>query len=147
MENNRDLIFGSVSNSLNIQECPICYTYFSIKDNIATTVCKHIFHKDCILSWLKIKKNCPCCRRSINLPLLNNFRYRNIEIMEETEYYFFIKILKVDYGIPVDLAKIDKSTIELIFSQLGQGESILKIIYTFIKNNKNILDTIMELSE
>jgi hypothetical protein len=41
-------------------ECIICF----LKNNNVwcKLKCDHIFHVECILKWLKEKKNCPCCR-------------------------------------------------------------------------------------
>ena len=31
------------------------------------TYCNHLFHADCIDNWLNIKKECPICRKNINI--------------------------------------------------------------------------------
>lgn len=131
------------------EDCSICFVPFEENKSYVSTPCHHNFHKKCILKWLQIKSNCPCCRTDIfkiSSSLLTNKMYKNIQIMEETTYYFYIKILDRDYGLPVQFITIDKSDLDLISSHIGSIPiSILHIIYTFVKNDLDIVDTIMEL--
>lgn len=48
-------------------KCNICLAEW-LKDEILITLpkCSHCFHKDCIIEWLKITKNCPICREEVN---------------------------------------------------------------------------------
>lgn len=132
-----------------IDDCSICYTSFESDNLYVSTPCGHNFHKKCILKWLQIKSNCPCCRTDIlkiSSSLLVNRMFKNIQVMEETPHYFYVKILDRDYGIPIQFTTIDKSDIDLIISQTnGMSISTLQIIYTFVKNELDIVDTIMEL--
>lgn len=43
--------------------CAICYSEVcqDSKDCFVTP-CNHLFHKNCIHKWMKIKMNCPICR-------------------------------------------------------------------------------------
>jgi SUMO ligase MMS21 Smc5/6 complex component len=43
--------------------CAICLD--SIIRGIALPSCNHIFHKDCILGWLRQASTCPYCRSTI----------------------------------------------------------------------------------
>jgi len=56
------------------QDCTICrkslntYSIYS-KDNtieIVSGECGHSFHKECIVSWLKMQNKCPICSVKIN---------------------------------------------------------------------------------
>jgi hypothetical protein len=47
-----------MDNSCN---CPICIDIIE-KEIIFITTCEHIFHNECILSWLKSNNTCPLCR-------------------------------------------------------------------------------------
>ena len=45
--------------------CCICLKIFKKKDNCVKLDCAHIFHKACIIEWIKIKNQCPYCRQQI----------------------------------------------------------------------------------
>ena len=124
------------------QNCPICYE--PLIDNIKTLICNHIFHDKCIKEWLQYKETCPYCRVSIPIIIKKSSIYRNIEIMEETDYHYYIKVLDRHYGIPISFKIINKSDIELITHQSGE-DNIIKLIYLFIKNKEDIVDTIMDI--
>jgi hypothetical protein len=42
-----------------MEECCICSEFYEDKHKLQ---CGHIFHKDCILVWIKDHKSCPLCR-------------------------------------------------------------------------------------
>ena len=43
--------------------CPVCIDDFKDEDDISEIPeCHHIFHKDCLRSWLDEQRNCPSCR-------------------------------------------------------------------------------------
>lgn len=50
------------------EQCPICLEEFCIKSDLARTKCSHVFHKNCIDSWIQQCINrsstytCPLCR-------------------------------------------------------------------------------------
>jgi hypothetical protein len=48
--------------------CSICLEEFKVGDRSAhasNAICRHVFHEDCIVSWLVTRQNalCPCCRQ------------------------------------------------------------------------------------
>ena len=43
--------------------CAICLSDYEINEEIVECPCRHIFHNECIVSWLKGKQNCPVCRQ------------------------------------------------------------------------------------
>ena len=48
--------------------CSICLTENDkdIKDNLNLIKnCKHRFHYDCIIEWIKVNQTCPMCRQNI----------------------------------------------------------------------------------
>ena len=42
--------------------CNVCLNNLAINDEITILECKHEFHLNCILEWLKIRNTCPVCR-------------------------------------------------------------------------------------
>ena len=47
-------------------ECAICLEEFKRNDIIKEFYkCKHIFHKDCLKSWLKRSNCCPLCKHDL----------------------------------------------------------------------------------
>lgn len=63
--------FGMLFKKKSFQEsygsdCPICLDSFKINDEIVITPCNHLFHKQCLKTWLynlsEPKHNCPYCR-------------------------------------------------------------------------------------
>ena len=47
------------------KECPVCQDDFVEGVETIVLPCKHIFHPDCILNWLKLNGTCPVCRLSL----------------------------------------------------------------------------------
>ena len=54
------------SKKLDNKDCLICLEKFLIKDKICYLPCNHLFHSICIKNWIKIKKECPLCKRAIS---------------------------------------------------------------------------------
>ena len=47
------------------ERCSVCLCDYAEGDEILTLPCNHIFHTDCITSWLLESKVCPCCKQQI----------------------------------------------------------------------------------
>merc|ERR1711971_920398 len=41
--------------------CIICMNEFKKNDLVGRLMCKHIFHKECVYTWLKKNATCPLC--------------------------------------------------------------------------------------
>ena len=52
-----------------LKNCTICLENFKDGDNIKRLGCLHIFHKNCIIPWLKTKNFCPIDKHQINVNL------------------------------------------------------------------------------
>ncbi|XP_059664565.1 E3 ubiquitin ligase BIG BROTHER-related-like [Cornus florida] len=48
--------------SPSVDHCSICLQGFLTGTEIATTPCSHIFHHDCLRTWLPKNNSCPMCR-------------------------------------------------------------------------------------
>ena len=81
------LCMGRMSNPTR-EECPICYEDVLENCLIARMECKHIFHEDCLLGWLKsscsMANTCPKCRsviddgRQITVTIYDKYEYEQI---------------------------------------------------------------------
>ena len=45
--------------------CSICLEEFEYNQELKKLKCNHIFHKECLESWINDKKICPLCRTGI----------------------------------------------------------------------------------
>ncbi|WWD22795.1 hypothetical protein CI109_107289 [Kwoniella shandongensis] len=47
--------------------CSVCHDEYNDEDSIAVTPCKHMYHKDCLDTWLNTPNtsSCPMCRRDL----------------------------------------------------------------------------------
>lgn len=43
-------------------DCLICQETYANEDSILKLTCNHMFHKDCVRSWLDKHNTCPVCR-------------------------------------------------------------------------------------
>lgn len=64
--------------------CPVCFSEFLKDDQVMTVpVCKHQYHKDCILPWFKNQNNCPSCRSVIRVNMIKHY-HGEFELPVET---------------------------------------------------------------
>lgn len=54
-----------VENLSVMNECSICLEEFSTGLEVIGMPCSHVYHKDCIVEWLKRSHLCPLCRFSM----------------------------------------------------------------------------------
>ncbi|MFH4976133.1 hypothetical protein AB6A40_002842 [Gnathostoma spinigerum] len=47
-------------------QCTTCMEIFKLNEQVAQLNCQHIFHRDCILPWLRRHNTCPICRQVID---------------------------------------------------------------------------------
>src|SRR3990170_1670334 len=50
-----------------VQDCIICLEPLVSTQPLIALGCKHKFHKDCIMKWLKQSQICPLCKRVVDL--------------------------------------------------------------------------------
>lgn len=56
--------FDQIDTNIH-KNCSICFDDFSNDDKISITECNHSYHTNCIEKWIKNKRTCPICRRTI----------------------------------------------------------------------------------
>ena len=59
--------------------CPICQE--ELNENTVVSLCDHLFHKECLTTWLLIKSVCPICKSN----LLKTFMGYIVEESESDE--------------------------------------------------------------
>jgi hypothetical protein len=50
---------------MNFDNCVICLENISPPETIAMTDCNHLFHRDCMVTWIINTPSCPLCRRFV----------------------------------------------------------------------------------
>lgn len=46
-------------------ECTICICELALNDMVLHLPCKHWFHEECVLTWLRQHNTCPVCRKAV----------------------------------------------------------------------------------
>ncbi len=60
-----NISFKLYDDTCNEKSCSICLNEFKDNDELCLLQCEHLFHKQCLLNWLKKKHSCPICRHNI----------------------------------------------------------------------------------
>ncbi len=60
-------LYSTISNILNISNdiCSICMDDFKDIETAGRIKCGHVFHINCLSTWINVKKNCPLCRKAL----------------------------------------------------------------------------------
>jgi hypothetical protein len=54
------------SDEKESEKCPICITDYEDKEKLKKLPCKHLFHPECIDTWLVQNSLCPVCKKDLN---------------------------------------------------------------------------------
>ncbi|KTW30234.1 hypothetical protein T552_00712 [Pneumocystis carinii B80] len=60
-----------VEEGEDLHDCVICKEVYEPKEIYITLPCKHYFHDNCIIAWLKINNTCAICRTTVGTNVLN----------------------------------------------------------------------------
>jgi len=52
-------------------ECPICMENYEVGQEIVILSCMHFYHKKCITTWNNIRNECPQCRETIRMVVVD----------------------------------------------------------------------------
>ncbi|KAI4340166.1 hypothetical protein MLD38_025029 [Melastoma candidum] len=63
--------------------CSICKDGLAVGEEATKMPCDHVYHSDCIFTWLQIRNMCPVCRHE--LPTEDDNRHRERTVAADTE--------------------------------------------------------------
>lgn len=58
---------GFFSKKKKNEDCVICQMGYSSGDRLTTLPCQHQYHSKCIREWLKVSKDCPVCKKEVQV--------------------------------------------------------------------------------
>ena len=61
---------SDIKNKYNQKDCIICLDEYIDKDKIIILPCNHVYHRECIITWLLKQDSiltCPICNKIINI--------------------------------------------------------------------------------
>lgn len=69
-------LHGILKFGHNVTECSICQELFELNQIVYKLPCRHVYHVDCVTSWLNQSNTCPLCR--LELPKAESHMIKKI---------------------------------------------------------------------
>lgn len=60
-----EVVIGENTARVADDDCVVCRDAFKIGQSARELPCRHLFHSDCIVPWLKTRNTCPICRHEL----------------------------------------------------------------------------------
>ncbi|GJT38370.1 retrovirus-related pol polyprotein from transposon TNT 1-94 [Tanacetum coccineum] len=87
-----------------IDTCAICYGEYEESKKIGKLQCGHLFHVDCLISWLSRKNSCPMCRASALTPQTTFDFVDEVAILNHSDSYYYPHQPQTTFGFVDEVA-------------------------------------------
>jgi len=118
--------------------CPICHDSLNDQHSYEISECKHIFHSDCLITWLRTgNSKCPYCN-SVSTNYIEN---------EDDGHYCNKKSFTYKYKYILNYCKTKNANKKIVkkIQKIKDLENKLKILYDDNKNIKQEVGTYSEI--
>jgi hypothetical protein len=76
------------SDMIKDTSCSICLESYAALDTVMSLPCNHAFHEDCLTTWLKTARSCPCCRGDVCVDEPSSTKTTSSSLRMLPELYF-----------------------------------------------------------